>query len=238
MEQKEFIFTIARMNPPTTGHKDLIKQMASYALANGSDKVHVILSHTTDEKNPLPCDKKREIVKQMVADIEGVNVIIICMDDPTDAEKCGSHPIMKSICHALSHAKSHAKSRATSDDQYMKAVLFVGEDRASSYKWIGTAFAKNQPPMELELVALERTTNPISATKIRELIKANNYPEFVEKYNGSGLSQETLRDMFSSVQSEMQSKSFTKKRKLVGGTKRRKKTRSKRRKKSSNRRNK
>ena len=230
MDKQEFVFTIARMNPPTTGHKDLIKQMASYALANGIDKVHVILSHTTDEKNPLPCGKKREIVEQMVADIEGINVIIVCMDDPTNVEKCGSHPIMKSICHAISHA--------TSDDQYTKAVLFVGEDRASSYNWIGTALAKNQPPIDLELVSLERTTNPISATKIRELIKADNYPEFVEKYNGSGLSEDALRDIFSSVQTEMQTKSFTKKRKMFGGTKRRKQTRRKQRKKSSKRRNK
>lgn len=246
MEQNEFIFTIARMNPPTTGHKDLIRQMASYALANGIDKVHVILSHTIDEKNPLPCGKKREIVEQMVADIEGVNIIIVCMDDLTDVEKCGSHPIMKSICHAISNA--------TSDDQYTKAVLFVGEDRASSYNWIGTALAKNQPPIELELVSLERTTNPISATKVRNFVKEGDYDRFMSAYHGSGLGQETLDDMYYSIQKPSVSKKTsvskksratakhksTKKKKTSsssdssssGGAKRRKKKSSKRRNKS------
>ena len=207
MDKQEFIFTIARMNPPTTGHNDLINQMVNRALADGVDKVHIILSHTIDEKNPLPCNKKREIVKELVKDVNGVQVIIVCMDDPTDAERCGSHPIMKSICHAISHA--------TSDDQYTKAILFVGEDRASSYGWIQTAFSNNNPPMELEIVPLERTTNPISATKIRAFVKEGDYSGFISAYQGSGLGQATLDDMYSSIQS----KTYTKKRKLVGGKK-------------------
>jgi len=192
-KETEFIFTIARMNPPTIGHKHLIQQMVQRALAIRVDKVHIILSSKTDGTNPLPCGKKREIINEMTRDIRGVNIIIVCMDDPTDVERCGSHPILKSICHAISHA--------TSDEQYTNATLFIGDDRASSYDWIGTALAKNNPPIDVELVSLDRKVNPISATKIRNFVKEGEYDEFMAAYEGSRLSQETLDDMYSSIQS-------------------------------------
>lgn len=192
-KEKEFIFTIARMNPPTIGHKHLIRQMATRALETGVDTIHIILSHTVDAKNPLSCSKKREIINELIRDIRGVNIIIVCMDDPTDVERCGSHPILKSICHAISHA--------TSDDQYTNATLFIGDDRESSYDWIGTALAKNNPPIDVELVPLDRKVNPISATKIRDFVKEGDYDGFISAYQGSGLGQDMLDDMYSSIQS-------------------------------------
>jgi hypothetical protein len=199
---KEFIFTIARMNPPTIGHKHLIQQMVQRALATRVDKVHIILSSKTDETNPLPCDKKREIITELTKGIRGVNIMIVCMDDPTDVERCGSHPILKSICHAISNATSDA----TSDDRYTNATLFIGDDRETSYDWIGTALAKNNPPIEVELVSLDRKVNPISATKIRDLVKEGDYDGFMTAYHGSGLGQETLDNMYSLIQKPSVSK--------------------------------
>jgi hypothetical protein len=113
-------------------------------------------------------------------------------------ERCGSHPILKSICHAI--------SLATSDDQYTNATLFIGDDRETSYDWIGTALAKNNPPIEVELVSLDRKVNPISATKIRNFVKEGDYDGFMSAYQGSGLSQETLDNMYSSIQNPSVSK--------------------------------
>jgi hypothetical protein len=194
-------------------------QMVTRAIENGQESVHIILSHTIDNKNPLSCSKKREIINELTKGIRGINVIIVCMDDPTDVERCGSHPILKSICHAISHATSDA----TSDDQYTKAILFIGDDRASSYHWIGTALAKNNPPIELELVPLDRKVNPISATKIRDFVKDGDQDGFINAYQDSGLDEGYLDDLFSHLTTAMRRTMEEKEEESVGKKKKKNK---------------
>ena len=56
---KSVLFTIGRMNPPTPGHKKLVKQMMEDALKNDIRVVFVNLTSTTGIKdgkvNPLEC---------------------------------------------------------------------------------------------------------------------------------------------------------------------------------------
>lgn len=55
--QRTFIFTIARMNPPTPGHLEIVKHLIQHAVTVDESNVYVILSKTLDSSNPLPCDK-------------------------------------------------------------------------------------------------------------------------------------------------------------------------------------
>lgn len=50
-----FIFSFVRMNPPTPGHLELIKNMIDKAIDMGVNKAYVITSSSLDGKNPLPC---------------------------------------------------------------------------------------------------------------------------------------------------------------------------------------
>lgn len=56
------IFTLARMNPPTPGHLYLIKRLINEAINKNIDHVYVILSKTTDSKNPITCQEKIEVL--------------------------------------------------------------------------------------------------------------------------------------------------------------------------------
>lgn len=56
------IFTLARMNPPTPGHLHLIRRLIHEAIRKNVDHVYVILSKTTDSKNPIPCQEKINVL--------------------------------------------------------------------------------------------------------------------------------------------------------------------------------
>ena len=77
------IFTIGRMNPPTTGHIGLINKMKEMARMNGLKDIFIILSHSHDNsKNPLSCNTKREFLKIMnESTMPDINVHLLCMDD-------------------------------------------------------------------------------------------------------------------------------------------------------------
>jgi nicotinamide mononucleotide adenylyltransferase len=101
-DKKTIVFTIGRMNPPTSGHLKLIQTMMEKAFELNENKIYIILSHTQDNKtNPLYCSRKRELltaegminkIKRENPDLEKIEVKIRCMDDPVD-ERCGSHVI-------------------------------------------------------------------------------------------------------------------------------------------------
>ena len=59
----KIIFTIGRMNPPTSGHQSLIRAMMEEAVCSNVGVVYVILSSSVDKiKNPLKCSRKKELL--------------------------------------------------------------------------------------------------------------------------------------------------------------------------------
>jgi nicotinic acid mononucleotide adenylyltransferase len=50
------IFTISRMNPPTPGHMEVVKELFRQAIRLHEQTVYIILSKTRDKKNPIPCE--------------------------------------------------------------------------------------------------------------------------------------------------------------------------------------
>jgi hypothetical protein len=176
--ENEIIFTIARMNAPTPGHKLLIKTMMVKALELGLSQINIILSSTVDnKKNPIECEEKRmilynyavpEIQKELVeefpdniAQIEEMNVEIICMDDETDSRR-GSHPIFSKVNYILFDLYN-------AERKSVKMYLIIGEDRKDSYNWILEALASRETPIDVEIIGLGRPEGAMSATFLRGL---------------------------------------------------------------------
>ena len=205
------IFTIARMNPPTSGHMKLIQLMMEANLALypedlGHNTVYIILSHTKDnEKNPLSCSKKRQILesKGMVQHIKDQNqllrdidVKVLCMDDAAP-EECGKHPILKQIC-SIRLMEQRIKGFQPSE---MK--LFIGADRANSYDFVISSLAKNNPPIPVVPVVVERPEGAMSATFMRGLVSSGSKEEFRQAVIQNGLSQQDADDLYEELKYEM-----------------------------------
>jgi len=205
------IFTIARMNPPTSGHMKLIQTMMNANLSLspddlGHNSVYIILSHTKDnEKNPLTCSKKRQILesKGMVQHIKDQNpslrdieVKILCMDDSVP-EECGKHPILKQICNI------RLMEQRIKGFQPSEMKLFIGEDRANSYDFVISSLAKNEPPIPVIPVVVARPEGAMSATFMRSLVTSNNKEEFVQAVTQNGLSAQDADDLYEELKYEM-----------------------------------
>ena len=193
-DKKPIIFTIGRMNPPTSGHLKLIQTLMEKALELGENKIYIILSHTQDKKtNPLVCKKKRELlttegmiekIKRENVYLKHVEVKIRCMDDPVD-ETCGSHVILKQICQIR---------KDEGDAEQM--LLVIGEDREKAYNWIRESLSKLDPPVLLIIEPLERPDGAMSATYMRGLIISGNEERFVEESMKNGLSEESALNLY------------------------------------------
>jgi len=243
--ERTVIFTIARMNPPTSGHIKLI-QLMMVAASNlptddpGHKQIYLILSHSQDNvKNPLTCKRKRELlnmqgmiqkIKTNEPALNDITVNIFCMDD-TAPESCGKHPILKQVCHIIML------------EHPTRMKLFIGEDRADSYNFVQTSIAKYNPPIDLEMVVLARQEGAMSATFMRGLVSDGKKEEFIQASIANGLSEENANDLFDELDYVMKTPTTAKRRKAKGGKRTRRhiskrRTRSsKRRSRSSKRRN-
>ena len=62
--EKHHVTAFTRMNPPTTGHMQLIDKVHSVAKENSADH-SVVVSHSQDpKKNPLSSDQKKKHLKR------------------------------------------------------------------------------------------------------------------------------------------------------------------------------
>ena len=217
--ERTVIFTIARMNPPTSGHIKLIQLMmvaASNLSMNdpGHKQIYLILSHSQDNlKNPLTCTRKRELLntKGMIQLIKinepaltDITVNIFCMDDIVP-ESCGKHPILKQVCHIIML------------EQPTRMKLFIGEDRADSYNFVQDSIAKYEPPIYLEMVVLPRPEGAMSATFMRGLVTEGKKEEFIQASIANGLSDESANDLFDELDYVMKTPVTAKRRKAKGG---------------------
>ena len=232
------IFTIGRMNPPTPGHMGLIKTLIERAIQFGENKVGIILSHSVDsEKNPLECKEKREFILSGMIDalkqqmkregqfppdkIEEVQVIIVCMDDPTP-EEFGKHPILKSFS-ALFSQFGYEKPNA---------YLIIGQDRATDYGWIQKSLGDKISSYQVE--PLPRPEGAMSATEMRGYVKRGEYDTFLGKMRDTGIPDEKSTELYEKVTFGLSRPPPLKKKptKKGGKTNKRKKQRRTRRRKS------
>jgi len=191
------VFTIGRMNPPTSGHLKLIKKLMEKAFELNENKIYIILSHSQDDrKNPLKCYRKRELlttsgmmnkIKMENPDLEHIEVNIRCMDDAVD-KSCGKNPILKQICQIR---KEELDAR--------QLVLVIGEDRGSSYNWVSRSLGSLNPPVILETEVVARPEGAMSATFMRGLVTSGtdeDKDQFIEESINNGLSRENAVNLY------------------------------------------
>jgi hypothetical protein len=210
-EEGNIIFTIARMNPPTSGHMKVIHDMIEKAILLNQPKVYILLSHTTGKRtDPLVCREKKELllngmiekVKQsfdadMDVDVD-VDVEIICGDEEI-SPKCGNRWITSQLCHIMQMYEP--------DTPLFNLYLFVGQDRIDDggYNWISGVFNKPDAPLKIQLIinGITRPSGAISATYIRELAMKGNKDEFIEKEMEAGLSAAQAEKLYETLKKRL-----------------------------------
>jgi len=225
----DIIFTIGRMNPPTTGHIGLINKMKEMAKMNGLKDIFIILSHSHDNsKNPLSCNTKREFLKIMnESTMSDINVHLLCMDDPI-FQTYGSNKVIAPVLYLVNSYNPG------------KMLMIIGEDRGNAYGWIKNILEnpENPKPVGLDFNVLARPKGAMSATQIRDLVRVNiaSFNKFVELQMETGLSKDKAIELFTNIQMSFlkpNPKSKSRKRKAQprkGGRKTRRKKLKKRRK--------
>lgn len=211
------LFTIGRMNPPTSGHMVLISKMMLYALNNNLTQINLILSGTVDnKKNPISCSEKRNLLinfllfhqKELLkienpslsSKIDELQVKIICMDDILNPE-FGTHPIMKSINYILKDLYGYPREN-------IRMILFVGEDRENDYFWIQKSLRERNPQVSLDINSegLMRPAGAISATYIRQLAIDDKWDEFKTQMESTGLDESTTLSLYNEIKKKMVAK--------------------------------
>lgn len=176
-ETYKMVFTIGRMNPPTSGHRELISLLMKLALDNNIDNIGIVLSPSEDNKNPLSCHRKKEYILEMISNMYNMSNIrpnIICKET--------GFP-MSNIYELL---------KKSGIDNNSKMLLIIGEDRANAFNWL-----KNYFP-NLEIRALDRPEGAMSATKIRGFVSAKNIDAFNKAYAGI-LQQDTIDKLYEEI---------------------------------------
>jgi len=202
-ETYKMVFTIGRMNPPTSGHMGLISELMGLARENNLDNIGIVLSSSEDNKNPLSCNRKTQYLSEMISNMSNMSNIktnIICKET--------GFP-MSNIYDLLNVSRV---------DKDSKMLLIIGEDRDNAFNWL-----KNYFP-NLEIRALSRPEGAMSATKIRGFVSDNNKDAFNEAYAGI-LQQDTIDELYDDIFSGLikyaktSSKKSTKKSQKRGGRK-------------------
>lgn len=187
----DIIFTIGRMNPPTTGHIGLINKMKEMAKMNGLKDIFIILSHSHDiSKNPLSCNTKREFLKIMnESSMSDINVHLLCMDDDI-FKQYSSHKVIAPVLYLVNNYNPK------------KMLMIIGEDRGNAYGWIKNILEnpENPKPVGLDFEVLERPEGAMSATFIRSLVRDNNLRDFVKLQMAAGLSKDKAIELFTNIQ--------------------------------------
>ena len=157
------VITYARMNPPTIGHKELIKNLVNEA-SNNAD-VYVFLTSTEDNKrNPLTIKEKIFLLKKILdtdsVDTDSVfkNVRII------NTTTCGKNPAKP--CKGIFDVKNVLQK----EYKYDEIILGLGSDRFNekafdsivNTKTSRKSFGKSRNDASANLV------QSISGTKLRE----------------------------------------------------------------------
>ena len=145
-------FTIARMNPPTPGHLNIIKKLIEVANERGVSNVYIILSKTNNNnENPISCSEKIEVL----GDIDDVTDTMInalkktmMSEQPSNADKIKNTQV-HTICVAdggpfrpIGNLILEKESKGVSD---INIFIVVGSDRSDLVDSITTQYYYKNP---------------------------------------------------------------------------------------------
>lgn len=168
------VFTYARMNPPTEGHRRVVESLRKEAALTGA-VARLYLSETHDKKrNPLDKETKLDFVRRSFPDIEvrtARTVFAAGLDMAADGGK--------------------------------EAIMVVGEDRLDAFTKTLTAYVGTDdlPLKSLEVRAITRGEDDTSATRAREAAVSGDWKAFAAM---SPTSDEMItRELFHAVRNGM-----------------------------------
>jgi hypothetical protein len=216
--------TIGRMNPPTTGHKSLIKTMIKQALLDGLTQINIILSSTVDsEKNILEDETKRRCLYEMIEhSIESEVSPELSIYSEVMTELREEYPDrirefrelmndfwVEIVCMKDPTHEEHGKNPITKSLKYILGLynnkgvnprnirLVVGEDRTvnDDFGWLGGCF----PGDRFETISMPRLKGAMSATYIRGLIASGEKHQYMEAMAPTGLSESSLEDIYKEI---------------------------------------
>jgi hypothetical protein len=207
------LFTIGRMNPPTSGHLKLIQAMMEANVALPADDlghgtVYILLSHTKNNvKDPLTCERKRSLlstegminsIKERNPQLSAVNVVIFCKEDKDVPAECGEHWLFKQICRVRVMEMQQKGVAPT------KMILFIGEDRAGNFApMLSKVLESYNPPIAFAEQPLERPAGAMSATAMRGLVTTGDKATFIQLSMANGLSNESADNLFDELDYEL-----------------------------------
>jgi nicotinic acid mononucleotide adenylyltransferase len=245
--ENTIIFTIARMNPPTPGHLQLIEYMIDITIKENVNQINIILSSTVDsQKNPIECEEKRQLLYNYLVEtakknsiqkhpnyvdkINNLNFEIICMNDEVETEFLTVNPVIGKIKYIL--YKLYGYPRAD-----LKVILVIGEDRKNDFlflkKSVNDFDNTNQYPITFEIDVVDRPENAISATKIRGLATSRDEldeQKFLTHMNSVGIQNTDANELLGQIRTNINVSNTlpkTKKIRTQGGKKKKRNGKSK-----------
>jgi nicotinic acid mononucleotide adenylyltransferase len=198
------VFTIARMNPPTPGHMELIRKLITTAADIGVNEVYLILSKTMDAKNPIACDAhdadaihKKAALEPLIQHIKEslrstVHINVICVPE---TNYFGNKATPFDSLSTLIYEKR--------DD--VNVVALLGSDRSKMVDNIFSIVRKNPNVNSFAAMLLSRDGDGMETLKTSsadDLSKMNVYDIPVNQYSASlvrNLVKFGLQDKFTQI---------------------------------------
>lgn len=176
-KQKDtLVMTFGRMNPVTGGHEKVVEKVKKHAEKVCGDHLVVVSGTHGDEKNPLTPNQKLKHLKRAFPQ---TRIKVADKENPT-------------IMH-------HVK--AASEKGYQHLVLVAGGDRTKDLgktlkKYNGTEYNFKS----IKIVNAGGREGSISATEVRNYVRANNYYQFKKNLPTAIKANETLaRELFNDL---------------------------------------
>ena len=169
-DTNSIFFTIARMNPPTPGHLNIIKKLIEVANERGVSHVYIILSKTNNNnENPISCPEKIEVLGD-VGDVTDtmINALKKTMmtEQPSNADKIQNTQV-HTICVTVGSPFSpignlifETESKGVSD---INLFVVVGSDRADMVDNITDQYYFKNPNVHSigKLILPREDVNPV-----------------------------------------------------------------------------
>jgi len=186
------VTAFTRMNPPTTGHMQLIDKVHAVAKDHGADH-SVVVSHSQDpKKNPLSSDQKKKHLKRFSSE---TNVIASSKEHPTILHHLSS-------LHKAGVTHAHIVAGSDRHDEMSKLTNAYNGKKAGhgyyKFKKITIHSAGERDPDA-------EGTSGVSATKQREHAASGNFKEF-RKGVPAHVSDEHTKDLMNDVKNGQKTK--------------------------------
>ena len=190
--EKHHVTAFTRMNPPTTGHMQLIDKVHSVAKDHSAGH-SVVVSHSQDpKKNPLSSDQKKKHLKRFSSE---TNVVASSKEHPTILHHLSS-------LHKAGVTHAHIVAGSDRHEEFHKLInKYNGKEAGHGYY----KFKKITIHSSGERDPDAEGTSGVSATKQREHAASGNFKEF-RKGVPSHVSDEHTKDLMNDVKNGQKTK--------------------------------